>query len=351
MLPHLRIPSRLLREQPAPRQLTSVEVIRLTIMWRVSRQALALQDVDPILALLAVPQQLLLSEGSSDRRIGKEEGEYVNSHRSAGQNRSRHSQQVPGRHLLSKPHRHSRGGTVARSCAIARAACGDGREHCQQGRGTIYGLRCPQRVRTNDATADEAEKLDIQQLNGTFEAIDVPRPPDFHWWFAFFTYYRAILFMFRYPLHPSDLVGMSRKVVTLAALDAYPEAFRVLIGESQDAGICFAQQQTVTTENPSFGSGDLAFSSTKAALRTGSQSTNAMGCGLRVSGTPCRPIWRQGGGETSISIYHQRFIPRHSWHPWSLWARSILCNISLLHQGSQLCQMDVLQGLYLSKVN
>ena len=71
----------------------------------------------------------------------------------------------------------------------------------------------------------------IQQPDNTFKAIDVPGPPDFDALFACFKVYRAILHMLRYPLQPSDPGGMSRTVVTLTALDAYMEAFRVLSGE------------------------------------------------------------------------------------------------------------------------
>ena len=54
----------------SPRQVTQVEVIQLAIMWRVSRQALVgLPDVHSLLASLAVPQRLLLSE--ADLRIGE----------------------------------------------------------------------------------------------------------------------------------------------------------------------------------------------------------------------------------------------------------------------------------------
>ena len=89
-------------QEVSPRQLTSVEVIQPAIMWRVWRQSRGLPDVDPLLATFAVPQQLLLSQ--ADR------------HLPAGRNRSPHSQQVPGRHLLPQPHRHSRGRAVARCC-------------------------------------------------------------------------------------------------------------------------------------------------------------------------------------------------------------------------------------------
>ena len=51
-----------------------------------------------------------------------------------------------------------------------------------------------------------------------------------------------------------------------------------------------------------------SFSARKVASRTGIQSTNAMGCGLHVCGTPCRPVLGQGGEETCISIYQQRFV-------------------------------------------
>ena len=63
-------------------------------------------------------------------------------------------------------------------------------------------------------------RIGIQQRNGTFKAIDVLGPPDFAAWFACFKVYRAIRFILRYPSQPSDPVGMSRKVVTFAALDA-----------------------------------------------------------------------------------------------------------------------------------
>ena len=56
---NLRIPEQDAQgTQPASRQLTSVEVIQLAIMWRVPRQAFGSPGVDPLLALLVVPQQL-----------------------------------------------------------------------------------------------------------------------------------------------------------------------------------------------------------------------------------------------------------------------------------------------------
>ena len=60
--PYLRIPQQAVQgTEPPPRRLTSVEVFRLAIMWRVSTLALGLPDVDPLLASLTVPQNLLVS--------------------------------------------------------------------------------------------------------------------------------------------------------------------------------------------------------------------------------------------------------------------------------------------------
>ena len=55
--------------EPQPRQLTSVEVIQLAIMWRVSRQALGLPDVDHLLASLMAPQHLFVSD--TDRQLNE----------------------------------------------------------------------------------------------------------------------------------------------------------------------------------------------------------------------------------------------------------------------------------------
>ena len=43
-------------------------------------------------------------------------------------------------------------------------------------------------------------------------------------------------------------------------------------------------------------------------LPSGVQSTNAMGCGFHVSGTPFRPNLGQGGEETSVPICHQKLV-------------------------------------------
>ena len=60
--------------------------------------------------------------------------------------------------------------------------------------------------------------------------------------------------MLRELLQPSDLVDMSRKVVTFVALDAYLAAFRVLIGESLKGWLLLAQQKTEPVEKPALGS-------------------------------------------------------------------------------------------------
>ena len=81
----------------------------------------------------------------------------------------------------------------------------------------------------------------IQQLDGTFKAVDTPGPPDYDGWLARFKVYRVL----RCLLQPSDPVGLTRKVVTFAALDAYLEAFVVLIGESPKCwhSLCSAQDR------------------------------------------------------------------------------------------------------------
>ena len=102
---------------------------------------------------------------------------------------------------------------------------------------------------------------------------------------------------------PSDPVAMSRKVVTCAALDAHLETFRVLIGEHSE---CWHLHSRRPLPRRGFPSGQeragQSFSARKAALLTGIQS---MGCGLRVHGTPRRPMEGLGCKETIISIYHQ----------------------------------------------
>ena len=89
-----------------------------------SRQALGLPDVDILLASLAVPQQLVLSE--ADPQVGDSPKKKVNISTVINQQDETELptlQQVPGRHLLSKPHGHSRSGGDKGSSAIARAHC------------------------------------------------------------------------------------------------------------------------------------------------------------------------------------------------------------------------------------
>ena len=117
LLPNLRIPQQAVQETEAA-----------TSPAHVSRghsagnheecggKALGLPDVDPLLASLS-------------QRITIEEDEDVNRYRSAKPNRSPDSQQVSGRQLLPKPHRH---GATARSSAITNRC--HGRESCQPGR-------------------------------------------------------------------------------------------------------------------------------------------------------------------------------------------------------------------------
>ena len=96
---------------------------------------------------------------------------------------------------------------------------------------------------------------------------------------------------------------MSRKVVTCAALDAHLEAFRVLIGEHSECWHLHSRRPGPRRGVPSGQErAGQSFSARKAASLTGIQS---MGCGLRVYGTPRRPMEGLGCQETIISIYHQ----------------------------------------------
>ena len=99
--------------------------------------------------------------------------------------------------------------------------------------------------------------------------------------FACFKVYRAILFMLRCPLQPSDMVGQSGKAVTIAALDANLEAFRVLLGDFPECWQDFALQKTEPEE--------------KLSLELGEQGKwNAVS-------TPV-PIWRVVAFSSPVSV-------------------------------------------------
>ena len=135
--------------------------------------------------------------------------------------------------------------------------------------------------------------------------------------------HRAILFVLRHLLETPDPIGMSHMVVAFAVLNVYLEAFRMLIEEFLESLYLLLKTEPVENLLKRICQG---FPARKATTRLG------MGCGLHVYGTPCRPILGPRGGEgISFSIYHQRFVPRHSWHPWLLWALLALCKISLPH--------------------
>ena len=123
--------------------------------------------------------------------------------------------------------------------------------------------------------------------------------------------YRAILFMLRYPPQPSDLVGLTRKVVTFAAPAAYLDCFfAISLESSRNAGIYFAQQKTEPAEKPSLG--------------------------------PARAIQQRK------MPYGLDYNPRMPWdavfakmaHQVDQWARPMLYKISLLHRGSGLYQIE-----------
>ena len=203
---------------------------------------------------------LLPSLAVSGLRLAKEEGEDVNSHRSA-RNRRPHSRQVTGRQPLSKPHRHSRSEAAARSCAIARASCCYGRENCQQGRGTVCGLRCSHPDRTKNATENEAEKCNSwMALSPSFSCF-------------------VIVSNLRIPF------ACHAKWSHLLHWMHTWKPFACSSESSRNAGIYFAQQKTEPAETRSFGSGES------------------------LPELFSKPILGQGGEETSSSIYHRRFAP------------------------------------------
>ena len=104
--------------------------------------------------------------------------------------------------------------------------------------------------------------------------------------------------------------------------------------------LTFAQQKTGPAERLSFGSGESwpeLFSKESSFTYWNT-----------IHGMRSSRIWytTQTNGGTGVSGDHHLNLspdawPPYTWHPWSLWARPMLYQISLLHRSSGLCQMEV----------
>ena len=158
-------------------ELASVEFIQLAITRRESR--LGLPNMDSVLGSLMVLQHLF----ETDRQVNESPKKKVATSTVIDHQTDRcpNSEQVSV-HLGSKSHQRGRRGAVARSGVITNRCYG--KVKLVSRTGTICRLRSCQPFRSTNATVDEAENL---KQDGTFKAIDVPRPLDFDVWFACFT--------------------------------------------------------------------------------------------------------------------------------------------------------------------
>ena len=151
LLQYLRFPQQAVQgTEPPPRQLTSVGVFQLAIMWSVSRQALGLPHAD---FLLETPKTKVTTPTVIDQQT-----------------------QVPtlsrsqSIFLLPKSRQHGKRGAVATS-SVGTNRC-YGKTNCQQGQRNHMRTSQFSPFRSTNETVDQPEKL--KQPDGTFKAIDVP---------------------------------------------------------------------------------------------------------------------------------------------------------------------------------
>lgn len=209
------------------RELTSVEVIQMALMWRIARQLFGLDDVDILSPTPMIPPAVGAppggaGAGASDRKKVKV---------------SHHADQLDETEVDTMTQTE-----IEASYAQFRAVTGaDPRPEADPSQEQLAVIYAKVIVRNESPYADFSvltpfgRRMQKQmkarnwllQADGSFKATEIPGPPSHESWLACWRVYRTILLMLQHV----DGTGARRAVVTVAALEEYADKIHDMVTE------------------------------------------------------------------------------------------------------------------------
>lgn len=212
----------------ADRELSVAETIQVALVWRVSRQAFALGDVDPLAdPPAAVPVAAAATAVTPHPKKIKtahvldqlDESEVQHFSQNELDQAYRNHVEITG----SDPPEDSEP-TPEQIAALYAKVIGRGESpYADFSVLTPFGRRAQRQMKARSWTL---------QQDGTFRALEIPGPPSFEAWSACWRVYRAALYMLRYPSVPP---AAPRRVVSTASLEEYYEKILKLNMEFPEA--------------------------------------------------------------------------------------------------------------------
>lgn len=212
----------------ADRELSVVETIQVALVWRVSRQAFALGDVDPLAdppaplpvaatAAAVAPHPKKIKTAHVLDQLDESEVQHFSQNEL--DQAYRNHVEITG----SDPPEDSEP-TPEQVAALHAKVIGRGESpYADFSVLTPFGRRAQRQMKARSWTL---------QQDGTFRALEIPGPPSFEAWSACWRVYRAALYMLRYPGVPP---AAPRRVVSTASLEEYYEKILKLNMEFPEA--------------------------------------------------------------------------------------------------------------------
>ena len=197
------------------RSLTPVEAIQVGLVWRVSRQAMGLEDIDPMADPAATPTTTgVASAGSSAKKVKTssvldqlDESEIELLSKAQLDEAFNNYQDITGAEPMPDAEPTPEQIAAIHAKVIVRGEA----PYADFSVLTPFGRRVQKQMK--------ARAFQLQQ-DGTFKALDIPGPPSFEAWTACWEVYRTCLLMLRHP-DRSTSPPSSKLVATSACLDEY----------------------------------------------------------------------------------------------------------------------------------
>ena len=215
---------------PPPRECSAVEVIQLAVMWRVSRLAYSLPDIDilaPDPGRLAVGGGPAVAPAAAAAKSGVkkikmsvhldqlDDNEVEVISRTVLEECYRNFREVTGSEPVPEADPTLEQVTAMRSKVIDRGES----PYADFSVLVPFGRELVKNMKTRSW---------LLQEDGTFKGIDIPGPPSFVSWLRCWRVFRTVLLMLKHnPVHPHP----ARAVVTIAALEEYADKIYELCNE------------------------------------------------------------------------------------------------------------------------
>lgn len=212
----------------ADRELTPVETIQVALMWRVSRQAYALGDLDPLAdptpTAAATPVGAAAPVSTKKVKTAHvldqlDESEVLQFTQNELDQAYRNHVEITG----SDPPEDSEPTPEQVAALFAKVISRGESPYADFSVLTPFGRRAQRQMKARAWTL---------QQDGTFRALEIPGPPSFEAWSACWRVYRAALYMLRYP---GVAPAAPRRVVSTACLEEYYERILKLNMEFPEA--------------------------------------------------------------------------------------------------------------------